>query len=99
LLVWQSGKQDAGPGWPAWVVHFSDYCPDRKTPLDSTIRTALNKTAAQAIADRLIAENIKKCWEDVDAHSDKPPSKPKKESGSKSDRSVAASPKAGRCPS
>jgi hypothetical protein len=65
LLVWQSHKQEAWPGWPAWVVHFTDYSPDRKTPLERTIRTALSDTDAQAIAEALIAENIKKGWEEV----------------------------------
>ena len=64
LLVWQSGKQEAWPGWPAWVVHFTDYSPDRKTPLDRTIRTALSESEAQAIADG---------WEEVGAPTTPPP--------------------------
>lgn len=65
LLVWKSGKEEAWPGWPAWVVHFTDYSPGRKTPLDRTIRTALSEPEAQAIANGLIAENIKKGWHDI----------------------------------
>lgn len=65
LLIWKSSKEEAWPGWPAWVVHFTDYSPDRKTPLDRIIRTALSEAEAQAIADGLIAENIKKGWEEA----------------------------------
>jgi hypothetical protein len=79
LLLWKSGKDDVWPGWPAWVVHFTDYSPDRKTPLDRTIRTALSEAEAEAIADALISENIKKGWEEVVA----PPTKPRKQTGKK----------------
>jgi hypothetical protein len=65
LLLWKSGKDEAWPGWPAWVLHFTDYSPDRKTPLERTLRTALTKDEANAIADALIIENIKKGWEEV----------------------------------
>jgi hypothetical protein len=65
LLVWKSGKESTWPGWPAWLVHFTDYSPDRKTPLERTLRSALSETDAQATADALIAENIKKGWQEV----------------------------------
>ncbi|MCP9832238.1 hypothetical protein KBZ14_14305 [Synechococcus sp. HJ21-Hayes] len=70
LLLWKSGKDEAWPGWPAWVVHFTDYSPDRKTPLERIIRSALSEVEAQQIADSLIAENIKKGWEAVGTESE-----------------------------
>ncbi len=63
LLVWRTHKEDAVPGWPAWVVHFTDYSPDRKTPLERTVRTAVSEAHATLVADALVAENIKKGWE------------------------------------
>lgn len=94
LLVWQSSKEKAWPGWPAWVVHFTDYSPDRKTPLDRTIRTALSESEAQAIADGLIAENIKKGWEEVAAKQPEgPPLRQRKGSSSKAAQPAADSPK------
>ena len=99
LLVWQSGKQEAWPGWPAWVVHFTDYSPDRKTPLDRTIRTALSESEALAIADGLSAENIKKGWEEVAAmQPEGPPHRPRKGSSSKSAQPAADSPKKASTP-
>jgi hypothetical protein len=65
LLVWKSCKEEAWPGWPAWLVHFTDYSPDRKTPLERTLRTARSEAEANAVADSLITENIKKGWEEV----------------------------------
>jgi hypothetical protein len=65
LLLWKSNKDEIWPGWPAWVVHFTDYSPARKTPLERTIRTALGEQEAQQIADALVTENIKKGWTEV----------------------------------
>jgi hypothetical protein len=65
LVVWKSGKEEAWPGWPAWLVHFTDYSPDRKSPLERTLRSALNEAEAMLIADALVTENIKKGWVEV----------------------------------
>ena len=75
------------------MVHFTDYSPDRKTPLERTIRTALSEPEAQAIADGLIAENIKKGWEEVAAtQPEVPPLRQRKGSSSKSAQPAADSP-------
>lgn len=65
LLVWRSGKENSWPGWPAWLIHFTDYSPDRKTPLERTLRTARDQKEAMAVADALVEANIKKGWEEV----------------------------------
>jgi len=65
VIAWKSGKEQAWTGWPAWVVHFTDYSPDRKTPLERTMRTAVSEAEAMALVDALIEENIKKGWEPV----------------------------------
>lgn len=70
LVVWQTNKERTTVGFPAWVVHFTDYSPDRKTPLERTVRTALSAAEANRVAEALIAENIKKGWEPV---TDEPP--------------------------
>ena len=63
LLVWSTGREHNG--WPSWVVHFTDYSPDRKTPLERTFRAARTREEADAIAARLLEENVKKGWEEV----------------------------------
>ncbi len=65
VLIWKTGKQSLWTGWPAWIVHFTDYSPDRKTPLERTMRTALTEDDAMAVAADLVAKNIKKGWEPV----------------------------------
>lgn len=67
LLVWKTGKESQWPGWPAWIVHFTDYSPERKTPLERTMRTALSEDDALAIAADMVTENIKKGWEPTEA--------------------------------
>lgn len=64
LLVWSTGRT-AGDGWPAWAVHFTDYSPDRKTPLERTFRSARTREEADAAAEALVEENIKKGWTEV----------------------------------
>lgn len=64
ILVWHTGR-DGSDGWPAWIVHFTDYSPDRKTPLERTFRTARSQDEALHVAERIIAENVKKGWAEV----------------------------------
>lgn len=61
LLVWCTG-QDVRSGWPAWIIHFTDYSPDRKNPLERTFRTARSRLEADAMVEPLIAEYVKKGW-------------------------------------
>jgi hypothetical protein len=65
LLVWKTGKESQWSDWPAWIVHFTDYSPDRKTPLERTMRTAPSEEDAMAVAAELVTKNIKKGWEPV----------------------------------
>lgn len=61
LLVWKTNKE-AGSEFPAYVVHWTDYSAERKTPLEREVRLAPNEFEAQKIAADLLAENIKKGW-------------------------------------
>jgi ATP-dependent DNA ligase len=63
ILVWKTNKETAVEGWPSFVVHFTDYSPDRKTPLERTVKTATSEASARELADALVDENIKKGWE------------------------------------
>ncbi len=61
LIVWKTNKE-AEPDFPAFVVHWTDYSPDRKTPLEREVRLAPTADAAERIAAGLLEENIKKGW-------------------------------------
>lgn len=60
LVVWKTNK--VGAGFPAYVVHWTDYSATRKSPLDREVRLAPNEKEAMKIAEAMIAENIKKGW-------------------------------------
>jgi ATP-dependent DNA ligase len=63
LLIWKTNKESAG--YPAYVVHWTDYSSTRKSPLDREVRLAPNEKEAVKIAEAMIAENIKKGWSEV----------------------------------
>lgn len=65
LVVWKTNRELDDPTYPAFVVHWTDYSAGRKTPLTREVRPAASREAAQALAEAMIAENIKKGWEPV----------------------------------
>ena len=65
LLVWKTHKSDADPSYPAYAVHWTDYSAGRGTPLEREVRTAPTAELAEAIAAKLIEDNVKKGWEEV----------------------------------
>ena len=63
LVLWQTNKDTIDRSYPAFVVHWTDYSPGRKDPLQREVRVAPNLGEATRIADEIIAENIKKGWD------------------------------------
>jgi hypothetical protein len=63
LVVWQTNKETLDRSYPAFVVHWTDYSPGRKDPLQREVRVAPSLGEAQRIADEIIAENVKKGWD------------------------------------
>jgi hypothetical protein len=64
LVVWKTHKETIDSSYPAYVVHWTDYSAGRKAPLSREVRPAPDEVAANALADALIAENIKKGWQE-----------------------------------
>ncbi len=62
LLVWKTHKDAVDPLYPAYVVHFTDYSPGRKDPLQRTVRLAPDEATATALAEEMLASEIKKGW-------------------------------------
>ncbi len=61
LLLWKTNKE-RDPDWPAYVVHWTDYSPGRKEPLQRKVRLAPTLEAATAIADGMVADGVKRGW-------------------------------------
>ncbi len=63
LLLWKTNKAETDPDFPAYVVHWTDYSPNRKDPLKREVRVAPDEEAATAIADELVDKGVKRGWE------------------------------------
>jgi hypothetical protein len=63
LVVWKTNKEQSNLAFPAFVVHWTDYSAGRGTPLDREVRLAIDEATAMQIADKMVADNIKKGWD------------------------------------
>lgn len=61
LVMWKTNKE-ADPAWPAYVVHFTDFSPGRKVPLEREIRISSSREQIEALYAELAQENIVKGW-------------------------------------
>lgn len=66
LLVWKTNKDDVDPQFPAFVVHWTDYSPGRKEPLQREVRLAPDADAATEIAEAMLADGVKRGWQRVE---------------------------------
>lgn len=63
LVVWKTNKENLDSSYPAFVVHWTDYSAGRKTPLTREVRPSPTAEFADALADAMVSDNIKKGWE------------------------------------
>jgi hypothetical protein len=62
LLMWQTNKERETDEFPAFVLHFTDYSPNRKTPLERDIRVSNARDQIDELWNELAQENIVKGW-------------------------------------
>jgi len=62
LVMWQTNKEREIEGFPAFVIHFTDYSPNRQTTLERDIRVSNSREQIDELWQELIAENIAKGW-------------------------------------
>lgn len=62
FLLWKTGKENESDDFPAWVLHYTDFSPNRKTPLAREIRVSNSQEQIEQLWDTLQADNIKKGW-------------------------------------
>jgi hypothetical protein len=65
LVILKTNKEEVDSDFPAYVVHWTDFSPDRKEPLKREVRIASVKETATTIAEEMLEKNIKKGWEKV----------------------------------
>ncbi len=62
FLMWKTNKENEGSEYPSYVVHFTDYSPGRKVPMDREVRISNSEEQINELFEQLKKENIKKGW-------------------------------------
>ena len=62
FVLWETNKRADTDDFPAYVIHFTDFSPNRKTPLERDIRVSNSREQIDALWADLLAENIAKGW-------------------------------------
>jgi hypothetical protein len=62
LLMWETNKQREGGNHPGFVVHFTDFSPNRATPLERDVRISNTREQIERLYAGLKEENIVKGW-------------------------------------
>ena len=62
FLMWKTNKEDKNSDFPAYVIHYTDFSPSRKKPLDREVRISNSREQIDLLWDQLIKDNVKKGW-------------------------------------
>ncbi|MEM1203571.1 MAG: hypothetical protein AAGN66_10120 [Acidobacteriota bacterium] len=62
LLIWRTHKEEVDPAYPPFVVHWTDFSPGRKQPLQREVRLAPDLETADGIAEAMLAKGVKRGW-------------------------------------
>lgn len=65
LLMWKTNKEGENSPFPAYVVHLTDYSPNRKTPLQREIRVSSSREQIGELWDALEEKFFVKGWQEV----------------------------------
>ncbi len=65
LILWKTNKEGEGSPFPAYVTHFTDFSPNRKTSLEREIRISNSRDQIERLYAVLRDENIVKGWNKV----------------------------------
>ena len=63
FVRWKTNKESESGDFPAYVVHYTDFSPNRKTPLNREVRVSNSKDQIKELWEGLKKDNIKKGWE------------------------------------
>jgi hypothetical protein len=65
LMLWQTNKAAEGSDYPAFVAYFTDFSPNRKTPLERDIRVSNSREQIDQLLAGMETEYIVKGWQKV----------------------------------
>jgi len=62
FLMWKTNKEKEGEEFSAYVMHYTDFSPNRKTPLNREVRVSSSREQIEQIFESFIEDNIKRGW-------------------------------------
>ncbi|MDA0813977.1 MAG: hypothetical protein O3C21_16500 [Verrucomicrobia bacterium] len=62
LLMWKTNKETESPDYPAYVVHLTDFSPNRKDPLQREIRVSNSRGQINELWDELASNYFVGGW-------------------------------------
>ena len=62
FVRWKTNKDTDGSDFPAYVLHLTDFSPNRKVPLTREVRVSNSESQIKELWDELKKANIKKGW-------------------------------------
>lgn len=65
FVMWKTNKESSSTDFPAYVVHFTDFSPNRAQPLAREVRVSSSAEQIETLYAELKDENIKKGWIEV----------------------------------
>jgi len=63
FVMWKTNKGAEIEDYPSFVVHYTDFSPNRKTPLNRDVRVSSSPEQIQTLWSELKEANIKKGWD------------------------------------
>jgi hypothetical protein len=62
FVMWKTNKETDNEEFPAYVLHYTDFSPNRKDALARDVRVSSSRTQLEQIWDTFKTENIKGGW-------------------------------------
>ncbi len=67
FVMWKTNKESEVGEFPAYVVHYTDFSPNRKAPLAREIRVSSSREQIDTLWNDMKAANVKQGWSPVEA--------------------------------
>ena len=63
FVLWKTNKELQSEDYPAFVIHFTDFSPNRKTALERELRVSHSREQIDVLWEGLKGSNLAKGWE------------------------------------
>jgi ATP dependent DNA ligase-like protein len=63
LMLWKTNKETEDADFPAYVAYFTDFSPNRKTPLERDIRVSSSREQIEQLLAEMRTEYVVKGWQ------------------------------------